>query len=447
MIGLSRPPLLPPVAPPRPRPPVREATAPVALAKVAPSGLGLPGVALSRPPALLTAPPRPCSTPFRPATLPPGSWLPRLLTVPPRLFRMPATGAPSLVVAPTCCVRPTTVPATGLAVGSSAAPMPPSMGCRPSGRTLSTVLPTLPSAGSSKGLDGPLSTPPVTPPTSWVTGLSRPPLPDRPEVRAPTALVALPRMVVRGCGFFGSALSRPPVLATVLPRPSTRPPTPALRPPGRPVPLTVVPRPSTRPPTCLTVPSTGWPRPVVAPTCWVRPTTVSTTGLTVGSSALPTPPRVVPRFRGRVLSTALPVLPNVVCSRPVVTGLTGGFGSFGLPGLFGPPGLPGLLGPPGLVGISVPGKPAEGPLLWLPPPPPQAASELIRAAARTVEVRIRCTRCVSILAFMASSCGGSVRRRNCPIRLYMHKPCQYFSNAVPVCFQRVFRILKIQLNQ
>ncbi|CAB3711484.1 hypothetical protein LMG26845_05801 [Achromobacter insuavis] len=350
MIGLSRPPLLPPTAPPRPRPLVREATAPVALASVLPSGLVLPGVAFNRPPALLTAPPRPCSTPFRPATLPPGSWLPRLLTVPPSVLSRPATGAPSLVVAPTCCVRPTTVPARGLAVGSSALPMPPRVGCRPSGSTLSTVLPTLPSAGSSSGLDGPPSTPPVTPPTNWLTGFNSPPGPDRPAVRAPTALVALPSTVVNGCGFLGSALSRPPVLATVLPRPSTRPPTPALRPPGRPVPLTVVPRPSTRPPTCLTVPSTGFPRPVVAPTCCVRPTTVSATGLMVGSSAWPTPPRVVPRFRGRVLSTALPVLPSVVCSKPVVTGLLGLFGSFG------PPGPP---GPPGLLGLSVPGRLAE----------------------------------------------------------------------------------------
>ncbi|CCH10010.1 hypothetical protein NH44784_060691 [Achromobacter xylosoxidans NH44784-1996] len=48
---------------------------------------------------------------------------------------------------------------------------------------------------------------------------------------------------------------------------------------------------------------------------------------------------------------------------------------------------------------------------------------------------------------MASSCGGSVRRRNCPIHPYMHKPCQYFSNAVRQRGGVFFFPEKILLNQ
>ncbi|SSW73117.1 hypothetical protein AGI3411_05890 [Achromobacter agilis] len=393
-MGLSSPPE-PPAAPPRP--PVSEATAPVAFASVAPSGLALPGVACSRPPALATAPPRPCNTPLSPAVFP-GSDPPRLVTVPPRLVSRPATGAPSRVVSPTCWVSPVTVPASGLTLGSRAAPTPARVGCKPSGSTLSTVLPTLPSAGASSGVDGPPSTPPVTPATTCVTGFSSPPWPDRPAVNAPTAPVALPSTVVSGLGLFASACSRPPVLATVLPKPSTRPPTPGLSPPGKPAPSSVEPRLLTSPPTCLTAPSTGWPRPVVAPISCVRPTTVSATGLIVGSSALPTPPSVASRFKGRVLSTAPPVLPRVVSSRPAVTGLVGLVGSVP-PGFVPPP--PGLRPPPpGFVGMSVPGKLAD---LLPPPPPPQAARALIRAAAKAVEVKMREMRRASVLVCMANS--------------------------------------------
>ncbi|MNT10044.1 hypothetical protein D3C72_1448560 [compost metagenome] len=164
-MGLSKPPAPPPVRPPvaPPRPPVNEVTAPVALASVAPSGLVLPGVAWSSPPALATAPPKPCRTPFKPAVSP-GSVLPAPATVPPRLESSPATGAPRLVVAPTCCVRLVTTPATGATFMSSAAPTPPSVGCRPKGNTLSTALPVLDKAGCSTGLAGPSNKPPVTPP-------------------------------------------------------------------------------------------------------------------------------------------------------------------------------------------------------------------------------------------------------------------------------------------
>src|SRR5690606_40624352 len=105
-------------------------------------------------------------------------------------------------------------------------------------------------------------------------------------------------------------------LATVSPRPLTRPPTPVSRPPGRPVPDTVPPSLLTPPPTRVRPPSTGAPKPVAAPTCWVRPVTVSTTGARVGSSDLPTPPSASPSCSGRALSTASPVLPSVVSSKP-----------------------------------------------------------------------------------------------------------------------------------
>src|SRR5690606_31101213 len=171
------------------------------------------------------------------------------------------------VAPPTCCVRLTTWPATGLTTPSRLLPTPPRAGFSPSGRMLSTAVPVLPSVGSRIGSVLPSPRPAVSPPTRPVTGLSRPPSPARPPVSAPTALVALSRTAVRGCGLVGSALSRPPALATVSPRPLTRPPTPVSRPPGRPVPDTVSPRLLTTPPTWVSTPSTGAPNPVAAPTC------------------------------------------------------------------------------------------------------------------------------------------------------------------------------------